>query len=140
MAETKMKEPLIILDEPEISLHNNMIDNLAEVFYQCRGYVGVLLATHSARLVKNILAQEGGDNQLYQVYRRGEETRLSRFQMFRKDTEMRERYFITDQHAKRIFCKSIFFWWKEKRSWRCSATVSCGGFFRGLSQIELTRG
>lgn len=32
MAETKMKEPLVILDEPEISLHSHMIDELAEIF------------------------------------------------------------------------------------------------------------
>ena len=139
MAETKMKEPLIILDEPEISLHNNMIDNLAEVFYQCRGYVGVLLATHSARLVKNILAQEGGDNQLYQVYRRGEETRLSRFQMFRKDTEMRERYFITDQHASAYFAKALFLVEGETEL-EVFRNRFLRGIFPRLSQIELIKG
>lgn len=108
MAETKMKEPLLVLDEPEISLHNNMIDDLAEVFYQNRYYVGILMATHSARLVKNILVQEGGDNQLYQVYRKGDETRVSRFQMFRQNMEARERYFITDQHASAYFSKALF--------------------------------
>lgn len=108
IAETKMKEPIVILDEPELSLHNNMIDNLAEIFYQCRYYVGFLIATHSARLIRNILTQDSGDNQLYQIYRKGEETMLSRFQMFRQDTEMRERYFITDQHASVYFAKALF--------------------------------
>lgn len=108
MAETKMKEPLVILDEPEISLHSHMIDELAEIFSQCRYDVRVLLATHSARLIRNILVQEGGENQLYQVYRRREETKISRFQMFRQDSEMRERYFITDQHASAYFARALF--------------------------------
>ena len=82
--------------------------SLAEIFSQCRYDVRVLLATHSARLIRNILVQEGGENQLYQVYRRGEETKISRFQMFRQDSEMRERYFITDQHASAYFARALF--------------------------------
>lgn len=101
--------------------------------------MGVLLATHSARLVKNILAQEGGDNQLYQVYRRGEETRLSRFQMFRKDTEMRERYFITDQHASAYFAKALFLVEGETEL-EVFRNRFLRGIFPRLSQIELIKG
>ena len=87
MAETKMKEPLVILDEPEISLHSHMIDELAEIFSQCRYDVRVLLATHSARLIRNILVQEGGENQLYRSTEEGRRRKSPVFQMFRQDSE-----------------------------------------------------
>lgn len=139
IAETKMKEPVIILDEPEISLHNNMIDNLAEIFYQCRHYVGFLIATHSARLVRNILTQDSGDNQLYQIYRRGKETMLSRFQMFRQDAEMRERYFITDQHASAYFAKALFLVEGETEL-EVFQNRFLRGIFPQMGQVEIIKG
>lgn len=107
IAETKMKEPVMVLDEPEISLHNKMIDNLSEVFYECKNQVRFLMASHSARLVKDILVQDGGENQIYQIYQQGYETKISRFRMFRRDGDVRERYFITDQHASAYFSKAL---------------------------------
>lgn len=139
IAETKMKEPVVILDEPEISLHNNMIDSLAEIFYQCRYSVGFLIATHSARLVRNILTQDSGDNQLYQVYRRGEETMLSRFQMFRQDAETRERYFITDQHASAYFAKALFLVEGETEL-EVFQSRFLRGIFPKMGQVEIIKG
>lgn len=139
IAETKMKEPVIILDEPEISLHNNMIDNLAEIFYQCRYYVGFLIATHSARLVRNILTQDNGDNQLYQVYRKGEETVLSCFQMFRQNAEQRERYFITDQHVSTYFAKALFLVEGETEL-EVFQSRFLRGIFPRMKQVEIIKG
>ncbi|MEY8338019.1 retron Eco8 family effector endonuclease [Lachnospiraceae bacterium 62-35] len=107
IADTKMKEPIMILDEPEISLHNKMIDSLSEIFYESRSRVRFLMASHSARLVKDILRQDGEGNQLYQIYRKGYETGASRFRMFRQGEDIRERFFITDQHVSAYFAKAL---------------------------------
>lgn len=55
LAKVKMKEPLILLDEPEISLHTNYIDELSEEIINVYPKLNILIATHSSRLTKNII-------------------------------------------------------------------------------------
>lgn len=106
LSQTKMKEPIIILDEPEISLHNNMIDNLTESFCQCSKDLTFIIATHSPRLVKNILIRDEGNFTIYQVYMLDKKTCVSKFKMFYTN-KIREKVFITDQHASAYFAKAI---------------------------------
>lgn len=109
ISQTKMKEPVVVLDEPEISLHNRMIDSLTDIFYECSNDMCFLLASHSPRLVKNVLKQDGQNHVLYHVYQDWNQvTGLSRFRIFEEsDKDNRERFFITDQHASAYFAKAL---------------------------------
>lgn len=50
----KLKFPIIILDEPEISLHTGYIDRISELIYENNDRVTLFIATHSSRLLKNL--------------------------------------------------------------------------------------
>lgn len=106
MGRSKMKEPVLLMDEPEISLHFHMIDELADVLFACADDITVLAATHSPRFVKNILVKEQDNCTIYQVYKRGEYSRLCLLSMFAKE-EKRERYFLTEHHANAFFAKML---------------------------------
>lgn len=106
MGKSKMKEPVLLMDEPEISLHFHMIDELSDVLLECADDIVVLAATHSPRFVRNILMKEQDNSRIYQVYKRGEYSRLCLLQMFEKE-EKRERYFLTEHHANAFFAKLL---------------------------------
>lgn len=106
MGRTKMKEPVFLMDEPEISLHFHMIDELADVLFDCIDDITVLAATHSPRFVKNILVKEHDNCAIYQVYKRGAYSRLCLLSMFAKE-EKREKYFLTEHHANAFFAKML---------------------------------
>ena len=55
LSRTKMKEPIILFDEPEISLHTNYLDELAEAITDVNSGLSVLVSTHSSRLTKNLI-------------------------------------------------------------------------------------
>lgn len=105
IGQTKMKEPLIILDEPEISLHFQIIDELCDVMLECADYVNILASTHSSRVVKNILVKENNNSMIYQVYKRGDYSELSLLKMFKQDA--REKYFLMDHHVNAFFAKMV---------------------------------
>ena len=106
MGRSKMKEPVLLMDEPEISLHFHMIDELSDVLFECVDDMVVLAATHSPRFVKNILVKEQDNCTIYQVYKRGEYSQLCLLQMFAKE-EKRERYFLTEYHANAFWAKIL---------------------------------
>lgn len=106
MGRSKMKEPLLLMDEPEISLHFQMIDELAEELFVCIEDITVLAATHSPRFVKNVLVKERENSTIYQVYKRGDYSHLCLLNMFSKE-EKREKYFLTEHHANAFFSKML---------------------------------
>ncbi len=106
MRRTKMKEPVLLMDEPEISLHFHMIDELTDVLFECADDIVVLAATHSPRFVKNILVKERDNSAIYQVYKKGDYSRLCLLSMFSKE-EKRERYFLTEHHANAFFARIL---------------------------------
>lgn len=106
MGTTKMKEPVILMDEPEISLHFHMIDELVDVIFSCLDNITVLVATHSSRFVRNVLVKENRNCTLYQVYKRGEYSYLCLLSMF-SEQEQREKYFMTEHHANAFFAKVL---------------------------------
>ncbi|MBU3202213.1 retron Eco8 family effector endonuclease [Clostridium estertheticum] len=108
ISESKMKEPIIILDEPEISLHNEMIDTLTHTFCECSEHMVFIMATHSPRLVKNILVKDEGKFTIYQICKADNYSTISKFNMLRsEEDDLREKYCITDQHASAYFAKSL---------------------------------
>lgn len=106
MGSTKMKEPVLLMDEPEISLHFHMIDELSDVLFECVDDIVVLAATHSPRLVKNILVKEQDNAAIYQVYKQGDYSYLCLLNMLSKD-DKREKYFLTEHHANAFFAKIL---------------------------------
>ncbi len=54
IAYRKIKDPIILLDEPEISLHPLFIDRLSDILVEKTDDLCIIIATHSPRLIKNI--------------------------------------------------------------------------------------
>ena len=106
MGRSKMKEPIFLMDEPELSLHYHLIDELADEIFICVDDITVLAATHSSRLVKNMLVKEQGNTTVYQVYKRGKYSHLCLLHMF-SGVEKRERVFLTEHHANAFFAKLL---------------------------------
>lgn len=106
MGQSKMKEPVLLMDEPEISLHFHMIDELSDVLFECADDMSIMAATHSPRFVKNILVKEQNNCTIYQVYKRGDYSQLCLLHMFAKE-EKREKYFLTEHHANAFFAKML---------------------------------
>ena len=50
-----MKEPIVLFDEPEISLHTNYLDELTDEMLDVNSKLSIVVSTHSARLTKNII-------------------------------------------------------------------------------------
>lgn len=106
MGRSKMKEPVLLMDEPEISLHFHMIDELSDVLFECVEDITVLSSTHSPRFVKNILVKEQDNCTIYQIYKRGDYSQLCLLSMFARE-EKREKYFLTEHHANAFFAKIL---------------------------------
>ena len=66
IAKTKLKEPVILIDEPEISLHPLYIDELSDVIANVGSRLRIIISTHSARLTKNLISDVGNVS-LYNV-------------------------------------------------------------------------
>lgn len=58
LSKSKIKEPFILLDEPEINLHHIYIDQLCAEVAKAQNFVTFIIATHSPRMVKNFIRLE----------------------------------------------------------------------------------
>lgn len=103
----KIKEPVVILDEPEISLHHKLIDRLTERILGCHDTIRFLIATHSPRLLKNILKLEQSNCMVIHVSKANGHTHTSAVTLFSQDSDKRLRIFMTDQHANAYFSRYI---------------------------------
>lgn len=106
MGKTKLKEPLLLMDEPEISLHFHMLDELADILFECVEDITVISTTHSSRFVRNILLRDQENSTAYQIYKRKDYSELCLMNMFRAD-EKREKVFFSDQYANAFFAKIL---------------------------------
>lgn len=108
IAKVKVKEPFVILDEPEISLHHGLIDELCDRIFDCNKILKFMIATHSARLLKNVLKQEKGECQVFHTSKCNKYTYTTVLNLFSSNpNDNRPRYFITDQHANAYFSKYV---------------------------------
>lgn len=55
ISKSKLKEPVILLDEPEISLHPQLIDELSDTMSEVGEKLCFLISSHSSRLTKNLI-------------------------------------------------------------------------------------
>lgn len=106
IAKNKLKEPVVIFDEPEISLHPNFIDELAENFLQVDSRLRIIISTHSSRLVKNIMASD--DLCLYRVSMKEKHShvvKMRKYLQYSPDSKYR----VLDDHINSYFSKAILF-------------------------------
>lgn len=107
LAKTKMKEPLVLLDEPEISLHPNFVDELSYAITDINQKYNIIISTHSARLIKNLLIY-CNDLCLYSVKLFEKYTLLEKMKNFSQYSP-KSKYRVTDDHVNSYFSKSILF-------------------------------
>lgn len=107
IAEYKIKDPVIVLDEPEISLHHKMIDQLCERIMKCSGKMQFLSATHSARLLKNMLKWSGEECKVIHVSSVEGHSVLTPIKHLSENPDNRSRIMITDQHSNAYFSRFI---------------------------------
>lgn len=103
----KIKEPVIILDEPEISLHHHLIDQVTDRILRCKDAIRFLIATHSPRMLKNILKLERSNCEVIHVSLANGRTYAAAVKLFSQDPDNRLRVFINDQHANAYFSRYI---------------------------------
>lgn len=96
----KIKFPTIIMDEPEISLHHKFIDKLSENIIDKSKKIQFLLATHSSRLLKNILKEESDDRKVFNLRYKNKYTYCSEMKLL---DEKRQMTFIEDEHVNCYF-------------------------------------
>ncbi len=108
ISEFKLKDPVVILDEPELSLHHKLIDQLTSRVLGCGSSMRFLIATHSPRLLKNVLKLEESNCQVIHVSIYGGYTRAVPIRLFSQaQDDDRPRVFMMDQHANAYFSRYI---------------------------------
>lgn len=105
--EYKVKEPVVILDEPEISLHHKLIDRLTARILSCNHAIRFLIATHSPRMLKDILKLEQSNCAVIHVSAMNGHTHATTVRSFSHDSDERLRIFMNDQHANAYFSRYI---------------------------------
>lgn len=106
IARNKMKEPVVLIDEPEISLHPNFIDELADAIMVLDSKLKPIISTHSSRLIKRMLSFESVT--LYNVKLENNYTvtnLMKRFQQYSPSSKYR----VLDDHINSYFSKGILF-------------------------------
>lgn len=101
----KLKEPLVIIDEPEMGLYQKHIDSLTDQIVKIRKSGQVIISTHSARMIRNIMKSECSSN-VYHLILQNEYTIVSKMKELIDD---KERYRITEKEASYYFSRGILF-------------------------------
>lgn len=107
IAKTKLKEPVILLDEPEISLHPLYIDELTEALTDISTKLRILISTHSARLTKNII-NSSNNVKLYNVKLMDYYTVIQNMKRFSQYSP-ESKYRVDDDHINSYFSRAIIF-------------------------------
>ncbi len=102
----KLKEPIIVLDEPEISLHYLLIDSLLDKIFENSNNLQFFIATHSSRCVKALLQSEEENYYIYHIALSERYTKIKRVRSLTKE-EARERAVITEAYTNSCFSKMI---------------------------------
>lgn len=100
---SKIKFPIIIIDEPEISLHHKYIDRLSDKIIE-NNRSQYIMATHSARLLKNVLRNNQDGNNIVHLKYQNKYTSCSMMKLF---DDKRQNNVINDEHASSYFSNMI---------------------------------
>ncbi|MCX7759246.1 MAG: retron Eco8 family effector endonuclease [bacterium] len=108
ISEKKMKYPVIIIDEPEISLHHKLIDELSDRILDASKNIEFLISTHSPRMIKNIMMKDLGNSCVFHVRTIKQYSFISKMKLFNSKSESKPKIRITDQHANAYFARLLF--------------------------------
>lgn len=104
LSSVKLKEPLILLDEPEISLHHLYIDEFFKMIASNAVGSRFIISTHSARFVRNII-KNGLSDSIYSVKKKDSYSFLQRLRLF--DLKQKQRVAATDELANAYFSRAM---------------------------------
>lgn len=107
ISKTKLKEPIVFIDEPETSLHPNYIDELSDSLVNVSSKLCITLFTHSSRLTKNLILSSPSVN-LFNVKMIDRYSQINRLRSFPKYSP-KSRYRATDDHVNAYFSRAILF-------------------------------
>ena len=107
LSKAKLKEPLLVLDEPEIGLHTSYIDELSESLALENIKLCRIIATHSSRLIKDIVIRHE-KSFLFKVMLVKRYTTVQKLRKF-IDNDKRLQYRVTDDHINTYFSRAILF-------------------------------
>ena len=107
ISKAKMKEPIILLDEPEISLHPRLIDELSDAIVSTNSKKNILLSTHSSRLAKNLIVH-ANEIALYDVRLTGKYSTAYKMKLFPQYSPTSTAR-VTDDHVNSYFSRAILF-------------------------------
>ncbi|WP_449355184.1 retron Eco8 family effector endonuclease [Virgibacillus natechei] len=105
ISDMKIKEPTIIIDEPEIGLHPKYLDEMVEILFQKSDFINIFLTTHSSRIIRNLMVNNSKVN-LYHLTMMNKYTKLNKMKGF---TDKRQHNIITEEEASYYFSKKIAF-------------------------------
>ncbi|MDM5352030.1 retron Eco8 family effector endonuclease [Lysinibacillus sphaericus] len=100
----KLKEPLVILDEPEIGLHPTLIDELIDIIANNNGKIQTVLSSHSSRVIKNCMVLD--KTNIFQIRQKNFQTYITKVKSF-EDNKLNR--VISDKEASYYFSTGILF-------------------------------
>ncbi|OTY80061.1 hypothetical protein BK749_01615 [Bacillus thuringiensis serovar vazensis] len=104
LTHTKLKEPMIIVDEPEVGLHPKLADELMTSIIEKAKVVRTIVATHSSRMIKNVIGINTGT--LFQLSNEHGYTKVKEMKPF---TDRRETNIVSEKEASFYFSRGILF-------------------------------
>lgn len=107
IARTKMKEPIVLLDEPEMSLHPQLIDELSDTICNVSEKLQFYIATHSSRLTKKLIIN-ADQIALFNIRLSGKYTEICRMRLFPQYSPLSTPR-VTDDHVNSYFSRAILF-------------------------------
>ena len=107
IAKTKLKEPIILIDEPEISLHPLYMDELSDVIANVSSRLRIIISTHSSRLTKNLISDVENIS-LFNVKLVDHYSHIQRMKRFIQYSP-ESKYRVTDEHINSYFSRAILF-------------------------------
>ncbi|MGN7312681.1 retron Eco8 family effector endonuclease [Alkalicoccobacillus gibsonii] len=100
---SKLKDPLVILDEPELNLHPNLIDDLIACILSKNKTIQTIIATHSSRVIKEVISDDLGA--LFQLSYTDGYTKIKKMNVFNKNAVN----IVSEKEASLYFAKKILF-------------------------------
>ena len=107
ISRTKLKEPIVLFDEPEISLHPSYLDELSDSMIETNTKLCIVISTHSSRLIKNIITKSN-DATIFNVKLIDKYSHIQRMKKFPQYSPS-SKYRVTDEHINAYFSRAILF-------------------------------
>ena len=107
IAVTKLKEPIVLFDEPEIGLHTCFLDELSDIMTTDDKKLHLVVSTHSSRLVKNLIIKSLWLT-LFSVKLVDGYSNIRRMRKFSQYSP-ESKYRVADDHINAYFSRAILF-------------------------------